>query len=77
MRLNLYRKILNKTNHARYLGIKIDENLNWKTHAHYLASKLNRANLALYKLRHFFSSAMLRSVYLAIFQSHINYVCGA
>ena len=67
MRVNLYGKIINKTNHARYLWIKIDENLNWKTHAHYLASKSNRANLALYKLRHFFSSAMLRSVYFAIF----------
>ena len=72
----LLRKILNKKNHVRYSGIKIDENLNWKTHAQELASKLNKRNSLLSKLRHFVSSYILRSVYFAIFQSHINYVCG-
>lgn len=43
-KLKLHRKILNKTNHVRHLGIAIYENLNWKTHAHDLLSKLNRAN---------------------------------
>ena len=43
-RLKLCRKVLNKTNHVRYLGVKIDENLNWKTHVHDLAAKLNRTN---------------------------------
>ena len=44
LRLKLCRKILNKTNHVRYLGKIIDENVNWKTHVHDLASKLNDAN---------------------------------
>ena len=57
------RKILNKTNHFRNLGIKIDESPNWKTHVHDLASKLNRANSVLSKLRDFVSSEILRSVY--------------
>ena len=57
------RKILNKTNHFRYLGIKIDESPNWKAHVHDLASKLNRANSVLSKLRDFVSSEILRSVY--------------
>ena len=30
-----------------YLGIKIDENSNWKIHIHDFASKLNRANAVL------------------------------
>ena len=46
-KLKLRRKILNKTNHVRYLGIAIYENLNWKTLAHDLLSKLNRANAVL------------------------------
>ena len=44
LQLKLCRKVLNKTNHVRYLGVKIDENLNWKTHVHDLAAKLNRTN---------------------------------
>ena len=59
----------------RYLAIKIDENLNWKIHMEDLASKLNRANSVLSKIRHFVSSKILRTVYFAIFQSHINYDC--
>ena len=61
----------------RYLGIKIDENLNWKIHTHDLASKLNTANAVLAKLRHFVNSEVLRSTYFTIFHSHLNYVCIA
>ena len=56
----------------RYLWIKNDANLNWKVYTHRLASKLNRANSVLSKL---VSSKVLRSVYFAIIQSHVNYVC--
>ena len=65
------------TNYVRYLGVKIDENLNWKIHIHDLASKLNGVNSVLSKLRPFVSSEILRFVYFAIFQSHVNYVCLA
>ena len=61
----------------RYLGIQIDKNLNWKIHIHDLASKLNRDNAVLAKLRHFVNSEILRSTYFAIFHSNLNYVCIA
>ena len=57
-----------------YLGIKTDENLNWKIHIHDLASKLNRANAVLAKLRDFVNSEILRSTYFTISHSHLNYV---
>ena len=66
LRLKLCRKKLYKTKYLTYLGIKIDENLNWEIHINDLASKSNRANTVLVKLRHF-----------AIFHSHLNYVCIA
>ena len=66
-----------KTISLRYLGIKIDENLNCKTHIHDLASKLNGANAILAKLRYFANNEVLRSTYFAIFHSHLNYVCIA
>ena len=58
----------------RYLGIKSDENLNWKVYIHDLASKLNRANVILAKLTYFVNSEILTSTYFAIFHSHLNYV---
>ena len=75
LRLKLCRKILNKTNHVKCLWTKIDENLNWKTQVHDLASRLNRSNSLL--LKRFVSSGILRSVCFAIFRSHINYICVA
>ena len=67
LRLKLCRKRLYKTKYLRYLGIKIDENLNWKIHIHDLASKFNRTNAVLAKLKHFVNFK-LRSTYFAIFQ---------
>ena len=67
------RKLLNRTNYVRYLGIKIDENLNWKIHIRDLASKLNWANSVLSKLRYFVSG----EVYVTLFQSCLDYVCIA
>ena len=69
----LCRKILNRTNYVRYLGIKIDENLNWKIHIHDLPSKLNWANSVLSKLRYFVSG----EVYITLFRSRLDYVCIA
>ena len=66
LRLNLCRKILNKTNHVRHIGITIDENLNWTRYVHEFASKLNRENSVLSELRHFVSSEILISVYFAL-----------
>ena len=74
LRLKSSRKRLYKTNYLRYLGIKTDENLNWKFHIHNLASKLNGAHAILAKLRHFVNSEILRSTYFAIFHSHLKYV---
>ena len=64
-----------KNKYVRYLGIKIDENLNWKIHDD-LASKLGKTN-AVAKLRYFVNSEIFRSTYFAIFHSHLNYVCIA
>ena len=77
LRLKLRRNRLCKTKCLRYLGIKIDEILNWIIHIYDLTTKLNRANAVLAKLRHFANSETLRSTYFAIFHSHLNYVCIA
>ena len=61
----------------RYLAIKIYEDLNWKILIHNLASKLNRANAVLVKLRYFVDCEILRSTYFAMFHLHLNYVCIA
>ena len=73
LKLKLNGKKLYSSSYIKYLGIFLDENLNWKKHVSVLSSKLRRANGALAKLRHFVSHKTLTSVYHAIFNSHLNY----
>ena len=73
LKLKLNGKKLYPSSFIKYLGIFLDENLNWKKHTSILSSKLRRANGALAKLRHFLPLNTLISVYYAIFNSHLNY----
>ena len=57
---------------VKYLGTKINENCNWKQHVHDIAIKLNRANDLLSIIRNYVNKHTLRTIYLAIFDSHIN-----
>ena len=74
-RLKLSGKILSPSKSVKYLGVHLDEHLNWKTHTASVAVKLRRANGALSKLRHFVPTKTLLNVYHAIFASHTRYAC--
>ena len=59
----------------KYLGIRIDNKLNWKAHINNIALKLIRGNAMLYKCRDFVDAGILKSIYHALFELHIHYVC--
>ena len=66
---------ISRSQSLKYLGVLIDEHLNWKAHISNLCSKLRRANGALSKIRHFVPSNILLNIYHAIFSSHMRYGC--
>ena len=47
--------------------------MNWKHHVSDIAIKLNRANALPFKIRNFVNINTLKTIYYAIFDSHINY----
>ena len=51
----------------------LHEHLNWKQHIHDIAIKLNRANALLSIIRNYVNKHTLRTIFFAIFDSHINY----
>ena len=53
VKIKLNRKRLYPTDFVKYLGIRIDKNLNWKHHVSDIANKLNRTNAVLFKIRNF------------------------
>ena len=75
VKLKLSCKRLFPTDSVKYLGVKIDGNLSWKSHIDYLSVKLSRANALLFKIRNFVNSSILRTIYFAIFESCPNYCC--
>ena len=73
IRIKLNRKRLYPSQSVRYLGIKIVQNMDSKDHINDIAVKLNRANTLLFKIRNFVNITILKTIYFAIFDSHINY----
>ena len=71
IKLKLSGKRLFPTDSVKYLGVKFDGNLSWKSDIGYLSVKLNGANALLFKIRNFVN----RTIYFAIFESHLNYCC--
>ena len=62
---------------SRYTSIKIDDNLNSHEQIKNVAAKLNRANTMFSKIRDFVHKKTLKSIYHAIFESHLFYSCLA
>ena len=58
---------------VKYLGVHLDEHLNWKPHISSIATKLQRANGILSKIRHYVPLKSLINIYHGIFGSHIRY----
>ena len=57
----------------KYLGMHIDSTLSGKAHCEISASKLRRANGLLSKVRHYVTKDELKSIYHAIFSTHLSY----
>ena len=63
------------SNYIKYLGIYLDSNLSGQYHCDLLLKKLKRSNGMLCKARHYVQLDELRSIYYAIFSSHMVYGC--
>ena len=68
------RKII-PTTHTRYSGITADKHFSWNQHLKMLKNKLSRANGLLAKAQYYLSPNLLRTLYFAIFESHLRYGC--
>ena len=60
---------------VKYLGILIDDHLNWHAHASALSPRLSRAIGMLRIIRHYVTFEILRMIYFGIFSSILMYNC--
>ena len=58
---------------TKHLGILIDDNLSFKSHIHYLESKLSRSVGVISRLRYFLPSSTLINLYYSLIRFHLLY----
>ena len=64
---------INQSNHVKYLGVYLDDKLNWHKHVEYIETKLSAATGALFKLSKYVPTRTLVPVYYSLAYSHLQY----
>jgi hypothetical protein len=65
--------VMNEVSVIKFLGIQIDNKLNWKSHVEYILPKLSSAIFVIRSLSYFMNLKTLRMVYFSYFRSIIKY----
>ena len=65
--------VIERCCHEKFLGIILDEKLNWNEHRKLLAAKISRNAGIIYKLRDIVPDNVLRTLYYSFIQSHLGY----
>ena len=64
---------LERVEYTKFLGVMIQENLQWKHHINYTANKVARATGILAKLKHYLPRYILLTIYNSLCLSHLSY----
>ena len=58
---------------TKFFGLHIDKELTWKTDINYLSKILSRNSGILNKLKHFFPTHILQTIYSSLISPYLNY----
>ena len=64
---------VNQAKYVKFLGLLLDENLNWRYHLSELSRKLARTCGIFFKIRHLLPTNVLVSLYFSLFASFLQY----
>ena len=73
--LNLYinNQLITKVSSCKYLGVNVDETLQWREHIDHVYKKLIKFTSIFYKVRNVLPFACLRKLYFAFIHPHLLY----
>ena len=66
-------KTLKRSSTVKYLGLFIDDTLNWSSHVNYLSHQLARFSGVFYRLRNYVNKETLSMLYYSLVYSRIRY----
>lgn len=73
IQVKICNKIIQRTNDIRYLGIHIDNMLNWNVHISHIHIKLSKSLGILHKIKHLLTTATLLTLYYSLFYPYLQY----
>ena len=71
--LHINGNIINRVQYYKFLGITIDEKLNWKKHINNIANKLSKVVSIIHKLKYSLTIKSLKLICNTFFLPHLNY----
>ena len=71
--IELSGETIHHSKHTKFLGLWIDEKLDWSQHCNYLITKLKRILALVRHTKNLFNQTTLKLIYHVHIQSHINY----
>ena len=73
IKIKINNEELNEVDEAKYLGVTMDNKLNWNAHLNNTKLRLSKGISMLAKIRHYIQASALRSLYFTFINSHIDY----
>ena len=64
---------IKRSDHVKYLGVYIDDKMNWSYHINYLTQHLQKSIGLICKIRHYVNEKTTRMLYYALVYSHLQY----
>ena len=64
---------IDRVEFTKFLGVYIDENLNWKKHASEMSSKISKSIGIMSKVKYILSRKLLKTLYFSLIHSYLNY----
>ena len=80
LKINIDDNEINKVEHTKFLGVYIDNKLNWKKHISYISGKVSRGIGVIIKARKVLDTGSLKTLYFSFiypFFTFCNYVWGS
>lgn len=69
----LNEEMIEEVGETKFLGLKLDKNLNWNSHIDQICSKISSGLFALKRMSKFSNLHTLKQIYFALIHSHIAY----
>lgn len=66
-------QLIQQVKFTRFLGITIDENLNFRQHIDHICTKLSKITGILYRIRHNLTTHAMICIYYTLFYPHLFY----